>query len=899
MNTNISQTLLEASADLLELRWYRVRCKLLNTRSLPGKTPPTFVVMQAIVKRINTVMTAREGGAEPIVLFHLPDKNFKFKAHQGQVLDLHLLFFKTSLDNLLHWLELFVSYFEQDGFKSMDNSWNDKGPLNYRLLATPKVDERSFHVLLDENNFQKTKGEIFLQFLNPLPFKPEKGWNRTFLSNEKFIKLFERRFSKLFGKNILFKGKCDEFSILPYYWRFVQVPHRSVSQPGTIQYIKGCVGPLYIKGDFKNLLPFLILGSEVHCGGKLGNAQGYFKLIEDAPPYFLKFFPDKKRLLRTILEVQDRYDRPLETVQQTEALILNEDQFVEELYSELMENRVTMQPSDAFIIHKDDGGQRLLEKLGIKELILHHYLLKTITDIFDRFFEETSIGFRKGISREKAIEMVKQAVAEGYRFVIESDIADFFPSVKLDKLFALLDFYIPEKDVLLKSLLKKCCSTGYVLNGIFHERKQGLAQGSPLSPILANLYLDAFDEYVQQLGVKMVRYADDFIILTREYEQAQQVFRDIKNYLAGLGLRTKSEKTFIKPLEKGFQFLGITFRHSEVVVLPEEEYKRLKKPLYITESYLFLSLNGEALDILRNGKPIQTIPLRRLSEIIVMGKAAFSTAVLRKCVERNIPFTITLGSGYYITTVKPDSKNYYGLAHVHAQRYFSLNDHENLAIAKEIASIKVQNAITLFRQKYIAGNNKIISSLNQTVPKIEQAANLNQVRGAEGMAARVYYQGINILIDNQKFHIRKRQRKKPDPINSLLNLGYYLLYGRINATIRALGLNPYLGFLHSPGDSYESLVADLQELFRARIDRFVIRLINLRIIDIKDFKDTGRGSYLKPEAKKRFLHHFEREMEKTSGQEKLPLRDQIHYQCLILKKWVVEECSLTFYRWKP
>lgn len=180
MNTNISQTLLEASADLLELRWYRVRCKLLNTRSLPGKTPPTFVVMQAIVKRINTVMTAREGGAEPIVLFHLPDKNFKFKAHQGQVLDLHLLFFKTSLDNLLHWLELFVSYFEQDGFKSMDNSWNDKGPLNYRLLATPKVDERSFHVLLDENNFQKTKGEIFLQFLNPLPFKPEKGWNRTF-----------------------------------------------------------------------------------------------------------------------------------------------------------------------------------------------------------------------------------------------------------------------------------------------------------------------------------------------------------------------------------------------------------------------------------------------------------------------------------------------------------------------------------------------------------------------------------------------------------------------------------------------------------------------------------------------------------------------------------------------
>ena len=214
------------------------------------------------------------------------------------------------------------------------------------------------------------------------------------------------------------------------------------------------------------------------------------------------------------------------------------------------------------------------------------------------------------------------------------------------------------------------------MNGVYHERVKGLAQGSPLSPILANLYLDSFDEQIKQWGllspdehgetasdskdtpsraapahtprgVKLVRYADDFIILTKTKEDAEDVLSETEAYLSKLGLKIKKEKTAIRSMKDGFQFLGIRFERSAVVVEGEEDTKLLKKPLYIVESYLFLSLNGDAIDICKNRKIVETIPLRRISEIMVMEKTVLSTALLRKCTEGNIPLTIALGTGYY------------------------------------------------------------------------------------------------------------------------------------------------------------------------------------------------------------------------------------------------------------
>jgi CRISPR-associated protein Cas1 len=165
------------------------------------------------------------------------------------------------------------------------------------------------------------------------------------------------------------------------------------------------------------------------------------------------------------------------------------------------------------------------------------------------------------------------------------------------------------------------------------------------------------------------------------------------------------------------------------------------------------------------------------------------------------------------------------------------------------------------------------------------------------MAKKVINQ-LNTYIEDENFKITKRSREKPDPINSLLNFGYYLLFSRINATVRAMGLNPYLGFLHSPEDAYESLVCDIEELFRSRIDRFIIRLINKKIITKKDFNKTDMGHDLLPDSRKTFLNQFEGEMERKNAKNTLSLKESIYVQIYVLKSYLLEGKSLSFHEWK-
>ena len=356
-----------------------------------------------------------------------------------------------------------------------------------------------------------------------------------------------------------------------------------------------CVGKLYFKGRFRDFLPFLLLGSEVHIGTKLSNSQGYYRLHKESPGYFNSFFPHKKIMVSVIRDVINRYDHALQALSETEKYPFEENQYAENLFQLIACDTYIPTPHIAFTIKKKDGVDRLVEQIPFRDLIIQQYLLKTISVVFDRFFEEESIGFRKGVSRQKSIEIIQAAIAEGYQYVIESDIEDFFPSVDLDILKYQLDAYIPQNDTCLKNILLKSIKNGYVLNGVYHERIKGLAQGSPLSPILANLYLDSFDEQIKQWGlvspdehaetdhdtgdaghkaafsnaargVKMVRYADDLIILTRTKEDAEHVLSETEAYLSTLGLKIKKEKTAIRSIKDGFQFLGIRFERSAVMV---------------------------------------------------------------------------------------------------------------------------------------------------------------------------------------------------------------------------------------------------------------------------------------------------------------------------------------------
>jgi len=526
------------------LRWHRLSTALINIRSSPAMTAHPLSVFQAIIKGV----TASIGDAgEPLVFFHIKDRKHTYRMRQTDRINLEIFFCRQDFAYVSRWRDAFKAYIAD--------------PLtgkNFDIIELKEAEERSLDKVRADAWALHEEGELCLEFLTPTPFTHSKNRHRTYLTTERFVSLFEKRFQKLFGIEIAYnKKQGDDFRVLPYYWNYTEIRHPSLSQPGHTKYINGCSGKLYLKGRWSGLLSFLILGSELHAGIDITYGRGYYKMHADTPGYFTGFFPNKKAVISVIRDVIDRYDDALESLSIKEQFPFNEEEFATGLCNSITAGEYIPSPNTAFIIRKKGGSERIVERLGFRDLIVQQYILRTITESFDRMFEESSIGFRKGISRQKAIEMVQEAVREGYTYVIESDIEDFFPSVDLRLLMQIIDYMLPSKDTLLKEVIRKCFSAGYTLNGVYNERTRGLAQGSPLSPALANLYLDSFDEEVRTWDVKMIRYADDFIIMSRSREDAKAVLPRAENFLSFLGLKIKKEKTAIKHFKEGFDFLGM------------------------------------------------------------------------------------------------------------------------------------------------------------------------------------------------------------------------------------------------------------------------------------------------------------------------------------------------------
>ncbi len=501
-----------------KIKWYRLVIAFLCKKNSSIMKSHPISVIQAIVKAVSSKTPAFSPLDNRIMpIFHIRDKKHSYKMKPFDQIRVEFFFFKQGPGEISLWRQNLVEYLSEPVYSE-----------TVEILTCGEIEERNYRGLSAEFGELPGQGEICLEFLTPLPFNAGKGKSRVSLSKQKFIALYEKHFSGLFGQPIVYETGEDDFTILPYYWRYTEIKHTAKSQPGTTQYINGTVGKLYIKGTWRNFLPFLIIGSEIHTGSKPANSQGYYRVLPEAPPYFADLFPDSQTLIIVIRDVLENYDHAAEWLSRNEMYPFDEKVFAEKLCEEIKNDRYEPSPNTAFVIRQKNKKDRVVEQVNFRDLIVARYLVKTLYKIFDNIFEEESIGSRKGISRQRAIEMVKNAAAEGYEYIIESDIEDFFPSVDLGELRRLLDFYLPSKDSVIKGLLEKLTGNGYILEGRYHERVKGLALGNPLSPCLANLYLDSFDEYIKTMDVRLIRYVDDFIIFCKSPGEAEMVGKEFK-----------------------------------------------------------------------------------------------------------------------------------------------------------------------------------------------------------------------------------------------------------------------------------------------------------------------------------------------------------------------------------
>ena len=247
----------------------------------------------------------------------------------------------------------------------------------------------------------------------------------------------------------------------------------------------------------------------------------------------------------------------------------------ETIRAKLLAGTYVPSPVKRVEIPKPDGGKRMLGIPTVMDRWIQQMLLQVLQPIFDPLFDPNSYGFRPGRSAHDAVRAAQEYVRGGKEYVVDMDITKFFDHVNHDILMQRIGQTVRDKRVL--RLIGRYLRAGVMINGVVQETEEGTPQGGPLSPILANIYLDALDRELEQRGLAFCRYADDCNIYVSSQRAAERVLASISQWIKEcLRLEVNASKSGVgRPWER--KFLGFTISQEAKIGIARKSVERFKE----------------------------------------------------------------------------------------------------------------------------------------------------------------------------------------------------------------------------------------------------------------------------------------------------------------------------------
>jgi RNA-directed DNA polymerase len=208
-------------------------------------------------------------------------------------------------------------------------------------------------------------------------------------------------------------------------------------------------------------------------------------------------------------------------------------------------------------IPKSDGRLRPLGIPTVADRVVQQATVQVMGPLFEQRFLPCSFGYRPHRGAQKAVRWVREAIRRGDRWVAEFDIVGFFDNLRHSRLLREVAEVVDDPEVL--GLVRRWLKAGVLTDAGLEARVAGTPQGGVISPLLANIYLHRLDEEVRAAGFRLIRYADDFVVLTDRRWKAEAADRLVRTILADIGLEAADAKSGVHRVADGFEFLGFTF----------------------------------------------------------------------------------------------------------------------------------------------------------------------------------------------------------------------------------------------------------------------------------------------------------------------------------------------------
>lgn len=486
-------------------------------------------------------------------------------------------------------------------------------------------------------------------------------------------------------------------------------------------------------------------------------------------------------------------------------------------------------------------------------------------------FSTHSFAFQDGKGTLDAVKAAAQFVSEGQTWVVEADIRSYFDNIPHDLLLLRLQNRFQDNTFL--DLLMKYLKVPVLKDGEININQRGVIQGSAISPLLGNLYLDELDRFCEDSGLSFIRFGDDLKVFTTSYETGSQILNTLISFLENtLQLPLAKEKCGVFPAVNhrllGYQLVQ-TANGLEI-----QKFTKRKQSEYSTWHSSSLQKRDDAYHLIGNGILTKkdfallfenetvkaNLPVECIHNINVYSDIVFSSGFFQYANRNQLTVNFFDQYGIFQGSYVPErAVGHLKIALAQIRAYS--NEQQRLYLAKQIIAAGVHNFRANVRHYGKHNINSVFqdakNQLSEYEKQIQAATLVADILLLEAKARKLYFSIYNDMLPDDDFTFINRSRRPPkDPINALISFGNMYLYNEIARQIYQSPLDIRISFLHSIGRRNRSLNLDLAEIFKPLIvDRVIFSIINLRMISETNYftRDEESGAVLLNHDRKRLF----------------------------------------------